>query len=70
VFFETRRIFILLSLGPIIYNIIGIHIYNIYKLERKICNFIGLLSLYSYYIGAFITIILAKYSSIYIKDSD
>jgi hypothetical protein len=48
-------IFILLALGPIIYTTIGT--YANYNVSRRICNGIGLLCLYSYYIGIFITMI-------------
>lgn len=44
-------ILVLLSLGPIIDNFASIHIYNKYNLSMKLCNFIGLLCMYSYYIG-------------------
>lgn len=64
---KTKKIisiFVLLSLGPIIDNIVSIHMYNNYNLSMKLSNFIGLLCMYSYYIGVFIATLLRKIFSV------
>ncbi|WFD09621.1 hypothetical protein [Tepidibacter hydrothermalis] len=57
-------ILVLLSLGPIIDNIISIHIHNNYNLSMKVSNFIGLLCMYSYYIGVFTATLLRRFFSV------
>lgn len=51
-------ILVLLSLGPIIYNIVSMYMCNNYNLSQKSCDFVGLLCLYSYYIGVLIATLL------------
>lgn len=53
-------IFLILSIGPIIYNVVANYMNSNYALSIKSCNFIGILCLASYYIGVIVTIILRK----------
>jgi len=53
-------IFLILAIGPIMYNIVANYMSNNYPLSMKSCNFVGLLCLGSYYIGVIVTVIFRK----------